>query len=638
MNGKHRIAIVLLGIVVCMNLSAHVKDGVWQVYYAADPPVIDGDMDKLYWSASTERVVVLNRDDAAPPDSYLDLFAAARLLWDYENLYVFVKVVDDEISSSSSNSYENDSVEYFFDGDNSKVVEAFDGVDDVQVRIEYQDTDASGVDNCPDGTVFAVADWENPDGDAYGYIIEAAFPLANIEVDSEAGSVFGFEIQINDRDNEARENMFRWWGDSNDAWHWAHIWGEAELTFFTADDASSVLGTSEAPEIDGIMDAVWADESYVIESCTYVFTNDDVVDGSYTEIEDWRDLQMEFRMMWDSDFFFLWIEVIDDEISVSGANAWENDSVELYFDGDNSKGDVFDGVDDVQLRYVWGEASGGTENNVFSWGELEGGFGYVLELAIPFADLNIIQDPDLEIGFEVQVNDRDNEIRENMIRWWGSDNMTWREPWRFGTVVLMSWCCDPPWLLLDTLDWPDCREVFAPGDTLKVSWMTNSVNYVEIYISFDGGLNWEPANVIQSPDPGPRRLLISDHPSDNCLIRIQDAGHPGNYDISDPPFSISTGSGIAEKPVQPLAFGLGSNYPNPFNPSTTVSYTLDRSGPARLTVTDVLGKEVCVLWQGFKSAGAHEVRFDASELESGVYFVRLESVSGVKAGKIVLLK
>ncbi|MFC1569744.1 sugar-binding protein [bacterium] len=260
-------------------------------------------MDDIYKTASTERIVKLNEDDAAPPDGYLDLFAEARLLWDDTYIYIFVKVVDDEISSSSENSYENDSVEFFFDGDNSKSPEFMD--DEVQVRIEYQDGDYETLyDSFPEGSEGAVADWENPVGDGFGYAVEVAIPLEGLSIDTEEGNVFGFEIQINDRDNEIRENIFRWWGASNDAWHWANLWGEAELTNYWADDALYIPLAYSNPVIDGVLDEIWMECAPAIESSTYVFTSSDVVDGSYTEIEAWEDCQMEFRVMMDSYYLY----------------------------------------------------------------------------------------------------------------------------------------------------------------------------------------------------------------------------------------------------------------------------------------------------------------------------------------------
>jgi hypothetical protein len=88
----------------------------------------------------------------------------------------------------------------------------------------------------------------------------------------------------------------------------------------------------------------------------------------------------------------------------------------------------------------------------------------------------------------------------------------------------------------------------------------------------------------------------------------------------------------------PLQFDLAQNYPNPFNPSTTIRFQLPRASHVTLTVYDVLGREVSVLVNEGKDAGVHEVKFDGSNLASGVYFNRLQAGEFVQIRKLVLLR
>ena len=74
----------------------------------------------------------------------------------------------------------------------------------------------------------------------------------------------------------------------------------------------------------------------------------------------------------------------------------------------------------------------------------------------------------------------------------------------------------------------------------------------------------------------------------------------------------------------PGEFRLHQNYPNPFNPGTTIAYELAVSADVRLSVFDMLGREVAMLVSGRKNAGTHEVKFDATGLASGVYLYRLQ--------------
>jgi hypothetical protein len=88
----------------------------------------------------------------------------------------------------------------------------------------------------------------------------------------------------------------------------------------------------------------------------------------------------------------------------------------------------------------------------------------------------------------------------------------------------------------------------------------------------------------------------------------------------------------------PLQFGLAQNYPNPFNPSTMIQYMLPTAGMTTLKVYNLLGQEVATLVNEMQAPGAYTVRFNASSLSSGLYFVRIQSGSFSAVKKMVLLK
>jgi hypothetical protein len=80
------------------------------------------------------------------------------------------------------------------------------------------------------------------------------------------------------------------------------------------------------------------------------------------------------------------------------------------------------------------------------------------------------------------------------------------------------------------------------------------------------------------------------------------------------------------------------NYPNPFNPTTTINYTLKNSTYVRITVYDRLGREVAVLVDENQSEGEYNIEFDGSNLPSGIYFYRIKTPEGTEVRKMVLAK
>ena len=88
----------------------------------------------------------------------------------------------------------------------------------------------------------------------------------------------------------------------------------------------------------------------------------------------------------------------------------------------------------------------------------------------------------------------------------------------------------------------------------------------------------------------------------------------------------------------PASFSLGQNYPNPFNPTTTIRYGLPQGSHVTLTLFNTLGQQVAALVNENQDAGSYEVKFDGTNLGSGVYFYRLQAGSFVETKRLLLLR
>lgn len=102
-------------------------------------------------------------------------------------------------------------------------------------------------------------------------------------------------------------------------------------------------------------------------------------------------------------------------------------------------------------------------------------------------------------------------------------------------------------------------------------------------------------------------------------------------------FEVTTATSLDRNEL-PDGFALSNNYPNPFNPTTSIDFTLPVSADVRLVVYNVLGQRVAVLADGLYAPGTHTVRFDGRAMASGTYLFRFETGSHSVTRKMTLLK
>ena len=101
---------------------------------------------------------------------------------------------------------------------------------------------------------------------------------------------------------------------------------------------------------------------------------------------------------------------------------------------------------------------------------------------------------------------------------------------------------------------------------------------------------------------------------------------------------LGTEKAASEKVPVPTDVTLYQNYPNPFNPTTAISFYLPTGMSFTLEVFNNLGMKTRVLESGWRAAGAHTVQFDATGLQSGVYYYKLTAGDRVLTKRMALVK
>jgi CubicO group peptidase (beta-lactamase class C family) len=223
----------------------------------------------------------------------------------------------------------------------------------------------------------------------------------------------------------------------------------------------------------------------------------------------------------------------------------------------------------------------------------------------------------------------------------------------WGTIILING--EPPLdilLYIGALLWdydhlpgvtvvtPNGGEAWVMNETVDITWTSESVDDVKIELSIDSGTSWTTI-VDSTPSSGTYSWIVNAAtPSAECLMRINDISDSTLYDESDSVFAIDI-LPLVENNLDeniPTEYEVTQNFPNPFNPVTTIKYQIPELSFVTLKVYDVLGNEVGTLVNEEKPIGNYEVEFDGVDLPSGVYFYRLQAGDFVETKKMILLK
>ena len=171
--------------------------------------------------------------------------------------------------------------------------------------------------------------------------------------------------------------------------------------------------------------------------------------------------------------------------------------------------------------------------------------------------------------------------------------------------------------------YPAGGEIFSPDSIVEIKWKSLLVDQVLIGFTTNGGASWSLVQNGVDAKFGVYRWSVPSAASANCKIKVVDKDNLSILDTSNSTFTIGVVNSVNDNSNTPKGFSLEQNFPNPFNPSTIINYSIPELSFVTLQVYNILGNEVAVLVNGEKQQGSYQVKFNANNLPSGVYFYKI---------------
>jgi hypothetical protein len=410
-------------------------------------PTIDGKLDSAW--VNVPEFAVSKAVEGAPAN-WWDSWGGFRMIWDKTNVYLFVTVHDDTVIAANADPAQNDGLVITWDGDDWKMYE-YDGKNDDAIQFVFNQAPVNLTiySKNVDVSKWTYA-WRKTDT---GYNLEVAMTAKGglKFIPPRAGMAVGFDIQINDNDTGARDGILKWASKTTVSPSPPSEFGNVQ---FVLKEVSSVLDipfTAYPIQIDGEMDYGWNDASTV---ATNYYLPQDTTTDKYG-LRSPKDGKVIWKTMWNMDYLFFYFHIIDDTLtrsSKANAGGWENDGLEIWMDGDNSKKKTYDGVNDHGFSFGFNPDSASGMFNAGHWNNgtippfdmtLIKQFskivddGLVLELALPIDQLGIEPGGGSAIGIEIDYNDDDGgTTRNTKIKTYSGIDDSWTNPSVMGMAQL----------------------------------------------------------------------------------------------------------------------------------------------------------------------------------------------------------
>jgi hypothetical protein len=193
-----------------------------------------------------------------------------------------------------------------------------------------------------------------------------------------------------------------------------------------------------------------------------------------------------------------------------------------------------------------------------------------------------------------------------------------------------------------TLLYPVGGEIFQAGEVVKLQWY-EAINHGpgdwDLYFSNDGGSTWQPIAINVAQSQLEYDWTVPNSATDSGQIKvIQDNATGMDYADACGNFTINVSTGIKESKSYAESFVLYPAYPNPFNPTTTIEFSLPQSVFVTLKIYNILGEEVATLLSEKLASGNHTYDWNAGSLASGVYLYRIQAGDYMEAKKMILMR
>ncbi len=297
---------------------------------------------------------------------------------------------------------------------------------------------------------------------------------------------------------------------------------------------------------------------------------------------------------WDSTYFYCYTEIVDEEIVVNNATQYENDAVELKIDPDPSLStETTAGVAAYRLS-AWGEDAAEVPEGVHNLnsGEAGGPADWEPVEGEDYARKEVFTDQRAGYNLELRIP------FENIVTTDGSRAAFGEVGWIIGLAV-------------NVMDNDEGQRDHV------LRWASNMADQVWNDPWRHGTVTFLEGNKVNMS-------------TENAITFI---------DTNSVDYSIPEGTSVASDIEAPVEFELAQNYPNPFNPSTNIAFALPKAQNVTLDVYNLLGVKVASLISNqVMQAGVHNITFNASELNSGVYLYQLQAGANVMTKKMMFIK